>query len=118
MRALCLRWLRHRPLCCFLLMGASFFLFAVLSLNLAFLLSRNVEVWLAAGWQAAMDGALQQSLELLLWGYGAMLAYLLFKLCEKLLVDHLCRDEGAEGEPGRVGKGREAVPTARGRDRR
>ena len=82
-------WLTSHPLVCFLLLGASFVAFALLSLNLAFLVQRNVELWLAAGWQAAMDGALQQSLELLLLGYGAMLAWMIFKLCEKLLLDRL-----------------------------
>jgi len=91
------RWLRRYPLACFLLLGGGFFLFAVLSFNLAFLLQRNIELWWVAGWQAAMDGALQQSLELLLLGYGAMLAWMLFKLCEKILLEH-CADDVAVAE--------------------
>lgn len=87
-------WLSRHPLLCFLLLGASFFLFGVLTFNLVFLLQRNAELWLAVGWQAAMDGALQQSLELLLLGYGAMLAWVLFKLCEKILLDWLLATAG------------------------
>lgn len=100
MRRALLHWLKRHPVACFLLLGVSFFLFAVLTFNLAFLLQRNVELWLVAGWQAAMDGALQQSLELLLLGYGAMLAWVLFKLCEKLLLDRFCEDGGTGVEAG------------------
>jgi hypothetical protein len=41
------------------------------------------------GWQAVMDGALQQLVELLTTGYVSMAAYVVFKACEHALVHGL-----------------------------
>jgi hypothetical protein len=38
------------------------------------------------GWQALMDGAAQQLLEVVATGYVSMLAYVVFKACEASLV--------------------------------
>ncbi|OQS45917.1 hypothetical protein [Chromobacterium violaceum] len=84
-------WLYRRPLAAFLLLGLSFLLFGASTVNLALLLQLNLRLWLDAGWQAAMDGALRQLGELLLSGYAAMAAYIVFKCCEKALVDRLTR---------------------------
>lgn len=86
-------WLHRHPVTCFLLLGLSFLLFGLGTINLALLLQLNLKVWLEAGWQAAMDGALRQLGELLLSGYAAMAAYIVFKCCEKALVDRLTRRE-------------------------
>ncbi|MDN0074288.1 hypothetical protein QU481_05205 [Crenobacter sp. SG2303] len=84
-------WLYRRPFWTFWLMGASFLLFGSATVNLALLLKLNFDLWVEVGWQAAMDGALRQLFELLLSGYGAMAAYVVFKCCEKVLVETLTR---------------------------
>ncbi len=87
-------WLHRHPAAAFLLLGLSFLLFGLGTINLALVLQLNLKLWLEAGWQAAMDGALRQLGELLLSGYAAMAAYIVFKCCEKALVERLTqRDE-------------------------
>jgi hypothetical protein len=77
------RWLT------FLVLGLAFFVFGSGSLNLFFLLKANGELLAEHGWQAAMDGAAQQLVELLLSGYLSMAAYVVFKACEHALVHGL-----------------------------
>jgi hypothetical protein len=84
-------WLYGRPVLAFLLLGLSFLAFGVATVNLALLLQLNLRLWLDAGWQAAMDGALRQLGELLLSGYAAMAAYIVFKCCERVRVEWLTR---------------------------
>jgi hypothetical protein len=84
-------WLHRHPWQAFALMGLSFLVFGAGTVNLALLLQLNFKLWLEAGWQAAMDGALRQLLELLLSGYAAMAAYIVFKCCERALVERLTR---------------------------
>ena len=73
----------------FVLAGVFFLLFGVMSYNLFFLLSANLNLFLEYGWLAAEDGALRQFLELLGLSYLSLLFWLLFKLCETLLVKGL-----------------------------
>lgn len=73
----------------FVVMGLAFFVFGSGSLNLFFLLKANGQLLVEHGWQAAMDGALQQLVELLVTGYVSMAAYVVFKACEHALVHHL-----------------------------
>jgi len=84
-------WLYRHPFWAFCLMGISFLLFGGASVNLVLLLKLNFDLWVEVGWQAAMDGALRQLFELLLSGCGAMVAYIVFKCCEKVLVETLTR---------------------------
>jgi hypothetical protein len=70
----------------FLVLGLAFFAFGVGTLNLFMLLRVNAELIAEHGWQAAMDGGLQQLGELLLTGYASMAAYLVAKVCEDSLV--------------------------------
>lgn len=77
------RWLT------FVVMGLAFFVFGSGSLNLFFLLKANGELLVEHGWQAAMDGAAQQLVELLINGYLSMAAYVVFKACEHALVHGL-----------------------------
>ena len=83
------RWLS------FVVLGLAFFVFGSGSLNLFFLFKANGELLVEHGWQAVMDGALQQSLELLVTGYVSMAAYVVFKACEHSLVHHLVDPERA-----------------------
>lgn len=73
----------------FALAGAFFLLFGVMSYNLFFLLSANLNLFLAYGWTVAEEGALRQLLELLGFSYLSLLFWVLFKFCETLLVKSL-----------------------------
>jgi hypothetical protein len=77
------RWLT------FIVLGVAFFVFGSGSLNLFFLLKANADLLTMHGWQAVMDGALQQTLELLVSGYVSIAAYVVFKACEHALVHGL-----------------------------
>jgi hypothetical protein len=78
------RWLT------FVVLGLAFFVFGSGSLNLFFLLKANADLLATHGWQAIMDGGLQQTLELLVTGYVSVAAYVVFKACEHALVHQLC----------------------------
>jgi hypothetical protein len=77
------RWLT------FVVMGLAFFLFGAGTVNLFMLFRANVEFISAYGWEALMDGAAQQLIELLVTGYVSMMAYVVFKVCEYRLVHDL-----------------------------
>jgi len=83
------RFLSARWWLAFILLGVSFALFGVASLNLVQMLSANFEFLGRYGFDAVREGGLRQLVELVLSGYAAALFYLLFKLCEKVLVDRL-----------------------------
>jgi hypothetical protein len=74
----------------FVVMGLAFFVFGAGSLNLFMLLKANAQLLAEHGWMAAMDGGLQQLVELLATGYLSIAAYVVFKACEHALVHHLC----------------------------
>ena len=67
--------------------GAFFILFGVSSVNLFVLLQKNVELFLDYGWVVVEDGALQQFIELVGSAYLSLVFYLLFKVCERILVE-------------------------------
>lgn len=69
-----------------LLLGLSFVLFGIASLNLLGVLSANLRFLVEHGVDAVRDGALQQLAELTLYGYAAAAFYVAFKVCEKALV--------------------------------
>ena len=73
----------------FLVMGLAFFCFGIGSLNLFLMLKGTIELLRDFGWQAAMDGGLQQLVELLVSGYASMAGYVVFKACEYSLVRHI-----------------------------
>ncbi|MBV8658856.1 MAG: hypothetical protein JO142_13610 [Burkholderiales bacterium] len=86
-----LAWLQRHLVVTFLLMGLCFLSFGVASYNLVMLLHANLELFWTYGLDVAREGAFQQLLELLALGYFALLCYLGFKYCEKVLVDCLTR---------------------------
>lgn len=77
------RWLT------FVVMGMGFFGFGLGTLNLFMVLKANTELLAGFGWQAVMEGGLQQLAELLLTGYLSLACYLVFKACEFALVRQL-----------------------------
>ena len=82
-------FLQQHPVITFLLMGVSFLGFGLVSLNLIYFFHANIELLLEYGWMGLKDGGLQQLSELLVSGYFGMAFYVLFKVCEKALVDRL-----------------------------
>ena len=82
-------YLRERPLLAFVLMGLSFVLFGLTSLNLIYLFKANLNLFIDYGWMVVRDGALRQLFELLAYGYLSLLFYIVFKCCEHQLVHYL-----------------------------
>jgi hypothetical protein len=80
-------FLFNRPRLTFVLAGAFFILFGVTSVNLFVLLDKNVELFLEYGLMVIADGALQQLVELLGSAYLSLVFYVLFKICERILVE-------------------------------
>lgn len=70
----------------FLVMGLAFLIFGAGSLNIFYVLKANLALLAEHGWMAAMDGGLQQLLEVVITGYASMAAYVVFKACEYRLV--------------------------------
>jgi hypothetical protein len=80
------------------LMGMSFLLFGLLSLNLLHVLRANLNFLAEYGVDAARDGGLLQFAEILLMVYLAVACYVVFKFCEKILVErlaHISKKAGA-----------------------
>jgi hypothetical protein len=83
------RFLFRRPKLTFALMGGFFLLFGVSSVNLFVLLKLNIDLFLEYGVMVIADGALQQLIELVGSAYFSMLFYVLFRVCERILVERL-----------------------------
>jgi len=79
----------------FILMGVSFVLFGLISLNLLHLLGANLEYLGMHGLEAAREGGLVQLLEIVASGYFAAACYVAFKLCEKVLVERAASASGS-----------------------
>ena len=83
------RTILSRPWLTFIVMGLAFFAFGLGTYNLVMLLSANAALIAIYGWQALMDGAARQLLELVVTGYLSMAAYIVFKACEHRLAHGL-----------------------------
>ncbi|MCE3284988.1 MAG: hypothetical protein K0R70_1244 [Steroidobacteraceae bacterium] len=70
----------------FLVLGVAFFVFGVGTLSLFMLLQANLNLLADHGWQAVRDGGAWQLAELLVTGYLALMAYLVFEVCKASLV--------------------------------
>jgi hypothetical protein len=75
----------------FILLGVFFLLFGFTSVNLFVLLKLNVELFLEYGTMVIADGALEQLVDLVGSAYLSMLFWLLFRVCERVLVERLTR---------------------------
>ena len=73
----------------FIVLVLSFLLFGGGTYNLFLLLKANLSLIGEHGWQALMDGAAQQFIELMATAVLSMAAYVLFKACEHRLVHRL-----------------------------
>ena len=83
----------------FFLMGVSFLLFGVMTVNIFVLLKANLDLYVTYGRMVIADGALLQLAELIGYGFLSMLFYVLFKACEHVLVRRLtCEPRGTRAE--------------------
>jgi hypothetical protein len=73
----------------FVLMVGFFLLFGITSVNLFVLLKMNIDLFVQYGLMVIADGALEQLFDLLLSAVLSIVFYLLFKICERLLVERL-----------------------------
>lgn len=92
MRKVFRRWVLARPWLSFVVMALSFLAFGAGTLNLIYLFQANARFISEQGWQAVMDGALIQLVELTVTGIVSMVAYIVFKACEHRL-SHWLADE-------------------------
>ncbi len=86
------RWvefLYRHPKVTFALMGAFFLLFGFTSVNLFVVLKANIELFLEYGVMVIDDGALQQLIEIIGASYLSIVFYVLFKICERILIERL-----------------------------
>lgn len=71
------------------LMGTFALFFGLCSLNIIVMLNANFALIATYGALALFDGALAQLLELLVYGYLAVVFYVLFKACESVLIGRI-----------------------------
>ncbi len=91
-------FLRRRWWLAFVLLGPSFVVGGLLTLNLLHMLSANADFLSMYGFDAVREGGLRQLLEMFVSGYVAAASYVLFKLCEKVLVERLSSDKTKEDD--------------------
>jgi hypothetical protein len=82
-------FLYAHPKLTFLLMGGFFLLFGFTSVNLFVVLKANIDLFIEYGAMVIEDGALQQLVEILGSSYLSIVFYVLFKVCERVLVERL-----------------------------
>ena len=85
----CIGFLYRHPKLTFLLMGMFFLLFGFTSVNLFVVLKANIDLFLEYGPMVIEDGALQQLVEIIGSSYLSIVFYVLFKICERILVERV-----------------------------
>jgi len=99
------RWLDFlyaHPLVTFVLMVTFFLCFGVTSVNLFVLLKMNIDLFVQYGLMVIADGALEQLVDLIVSATLSILFYLVFKVCERVLVEKLTAKKfGASGDAAR-----------------
>jgi hypothetical protein len=81
--------LNYHWLTTLVLMGLFGLGFGLVSLNIFSMLHANFSLVTVHGAMALMDGAALQLIELMLYGYLAVVFYVLFKSCERVLVEEI-----------------------------
>jgi hypothetical protein len=81
--------LRRHPALTFLLMGACFLVSGITSIDLYVVLKADIDLFQKYGVQVIEDGALRQLLEVLGTTALSILFFVLFVVCERIVVDHL-----------------------------
>ena len=82
-------FLRRHPLLTFVLMGAFFLSSGISSIDLYVVLKANIELFQKYGMAVIDDGALTQLAEILGMLVLSILCFILFIVCERIVVDHL-----------------------------
>jgi hypothetical protein len=82
------RFYKH-PFTTFFVLITSGLIFGAMTVNIFRLFAANWNFIVTYGLIALREGALIQMLELVLTGIFAMIFFLLFKFCEKILIDRL-----------------------------
>ena len=82
-------FLLSHPWLAFVLMGVFFLFFGVLSVNLFYLLKANIGLFIQHGLIVIDDGALEQLTELLGQALLCIMFFILFAICERILVRRL-----------------------------
>ncbi|MCU7875902.1 MAG: hypothetical protein KZQ84_03725 [Candidatus Thiodiazotropha sp. (ex Lucinoma borealis)] len=77
------------PIITFLILITSGFVFGAMTLNIFRLFAANWNFIKTYGVIALHEGALIQTMELLLTGILSMIMFLTFKFCEKILIDRM-----------------------------
>ena len=85
------RSLTKHLLLTFIIMLCSALVFGLSSYNIFFLIHANVTLVVDYGVMALLDGALKELFLLTLYGVVSLAAYIIFKACEKWLVDQLLK---------------------------
>jgi len=84
-----LEFLRRHQLLTFVLMGAFFLLSGVASIDLYVVLKANIDLFQKYGTAVIDDGALIQLAEILGMTVLSILCFVLFIVCERIVVDRL-----------------------------
>ena len=99
------RWIEFlyaHPLVTFVAMVAFFLFFGVTSVNLFVLLKLNIDLFIQYGLMVIADGALEQLVDLVVSATLSILFYLVFKVCERIMVERLtARKFGSSGDAPR-----------------
>jgi hypothetical protein len=82
-------FLRRHQLLTFFLMGGFFLLSGIASIDLYVVLKANIELFRKYGAAVIDDGALQQLAEILGTAVVGILGFVLFVVCERIVVDRL-----------------------------
>ncbi|HKX41712.1 MAG TPA: hypothetical protein VJO99_11175 [Burkholderiaceae bacterium] len=101
----------------FLVLGLAFFAFGASSINLVRLLTANLQLLGEHGWQAVMDGALRQLVELIFTGYASVASYVVLKTCEYRLSHWLSDDAGVTSAARPCAPAHPTAPSTRHRAR-
>ena len=102
-------FLYAHPRLTFLLMGILFLLFGITSVNLFVLLKMNIDLFIQYGLMVIADGALEQLIDLIGSAFLSMVFYILFKVCERVLVERLTARRFAARNEGFVDAARGAA---------
>jgi hypothetical protein len=92
-------FLRRQPLLAFVLMGAFFLLSGTISINLYVVLRANIDLFRMYGAQVIEDGALRQLAEIFSAAFFSVLFFVLFVVCERVVVGHLTRSLQDASDP-------------------
>ena len=90
------RFLSRHPVLAFIFMGISFLLVGLISLNMIYMFHANIEFIIDHGVMALRDGGLHQLLELVVTGYVGMALFVLFKACEKTVVERMLEKKAVQ----------------------